>query len=157
MFLIQLTEVDTIKRFGGSTSPNMPWPEEEEDGDEDTASLQPKRGRASRRVGSKSRAAHAARSPCSPRCTEQHEEACYLVIFLQNKRTVLFLTISEYHISISTQCPQCATSGHPKGSDAVGWCFDPHSDGPCARGTAPCRAKPGTGLQDRFDRLEKLR
>ncbi|CAK9074311.1 unnamed protein product [Durusdinium trenchii] len=27
--------VDTIKRFGGSTSPNMPWPEEEEDGDED--------------------------------------------------------------------------------------------------------------------------
>ncbi|CAE6962445.1 unnamed protein product [Symbiodinium natans] len=29
------TTVDRIKRFGGSTSPTMPWPEEEEDADED--------------------------------------------------------------------------------------------------------------------------
>eukprot|EP00438_Fugacium_kawagutii_P020871 Skav228291 [mRNA] locus=scaffold209:45654:54358:- [translate_table: standard] len=29
------TTVDVIKRFGGSTSPTMPWPEEEEDGDDD--------------------------------------------------------------------------------------------------------------------------
>lgn len=29
------TTVDLIKRFGGSTSPTMPWPEEEEDGDDD--------------------------------------------------------------------------------------------------------------------------
>mmetsp|Transcript_46290 Transcript_46290/g.108445 ORF Transcript_46290/g.108445 Transcript_46290/m.108445 type:complete len:1114 (-) Transcript_46290:184-3525(-) len=29
------TTVDKIKRFGGSTSPTMPWPEEDEDGDDD--------------------------------------------------------------------------------------------------------------------------
>jgi len=29
------TTVDRIKRYGGSTSPTMPWPEEEEDADED--------------------------------------------------------------------------------------------------------------------------
>lgn len=33
-FEVNPTTVDVIKRFGGSTSPTMPWPEEEEDGDE---------------------------------------------------------------------------------------------------------------------------